>query len=274
MIINDNKLKYKVLEKIIRPYFELRKINPGSDIIYDTLIVYEKDSEKRKKIIKILNSLGFGTKNLPDAMEWHCTFYWDHALDKKEITKSKKKLQYIVQMYCYSYLKKKNITTYRMLGKKTNKIVMKNLIIVPARENSKRLPGKNFTKLNGKPLIDYTVNICKKLNRYGDVFISTDSNKIIKHYRKKSFLKIQKRNQRLSSGKAKIIDVILDLIKKINPEKEYENVILLQPTSPLRKASDVIKCIKIFKNKKLMSLATISKIKVNTSELINEKVEN
>ena len=46
---------------------------------------------------------------------------------------------------------------------------------------------------------------------------------------------------------------------------------MLQPTSPLRKASDVIKCIKIFKNKKLMSLATISKIKVNTSELINEK---
>ena len=36
MIINDNKFKYKALEKIIRPYFELRKINPGSDIIYDT----------------------------------------------------------------------------------------------------------------------------------------------------------------------------------------------------------------------------------------------
>ena len=148
---------------------------------------------------------------------------------------------------------------------------MKNLILVPARANSKRLPGKNFTRLNGKPLIDYTVNICKKLNKYGDIFISTDSNKIIKHYKKKNFLKIQKRNQRLSSGKAKIIDVILDLLKKINPEKEYDNVILLQPTSPLRKASDVIKCIKIFNNKKLMSLATISKIKVNTSELINEK---
>ena len=43
---------------------------------------------------------------------------------------------------------------------------MKNLIIVPARE-FKRLPGKNFTKLNGKPLINYTVNICKKLNNTG-----------------------------------------------------------------------------------------------------------
>ena len=62
MIINDNKLKYKVLEKIIRPYFELRKINPGSDIIYDTLILYEKDSEKREKIIKIFKLPGIWYK--------------------------------------------------------------------------------------------------------------------------------------------------------------------------------------------------------------------
>ena len=81
-------------------------------------------------------------------------------------------------MYCYSYLKAKKYNYIQNVRKKTNKIVMKNLILVPARENSKRLPGKNFTKLNGKPLIDYTVNICKKLNRYGDVFISTDSNKL------------------------------------------------------------------------------------------------
>ncbi len=118
MIINDNKFKYKVLEKIIRPYFELRKINSGSEIIYDTLIVYEKDSEKRKKIIKILNSLGFGTKNLPDAMEWHCTFYWDHALDKKEITKSKKSYNILSKCIAIPILKKKNITSYRLLGKK------------------------------------------------------------------------------------------------------------------------------------------------------------
>ena len=118
MIINDNKFKYKALEKIIRPYFELRKINSGSEIIYDTLIVYEKDSEKRKKIIKILNSLGFGTKNLPDAMEWHCTFYWDHALDKKEITKSKKSYNILSKCIAIPILKKKNITSYRLLGKK------------------------------------------------------------------------------------------------------------------------------------------------------------
>ena len=145
MIINDNKFKYKALEKIIRPYFELRKINSGSEIIYDTLIVYEKDSEKRK-IIKILNSLGFGTKNLPDAMEWHCTFYWDHALDKKEITKSKK--LHILSKQCYSILKK-HFCSYR----KTNKDCNEKFNFSSSESKFKRLPGKKFTRLNGKPLL-------------------------------------------------------------------------------------------------------------------------
>ena len=42
-------------------------------------------------------------------MEWHCTFYWDHALDKKEITKSKKVTTYCQKMYCYLILKKKTL---------------------------------------------------------------------------------------------------------------------------------------------------------------------
>jgi CMP-N,N'-diacetyllegionaminic acid synthase len=146
--------------------------------------------------------------------------------------------------------------------------MMKNLILIPARANSKRLPGKNFTKLNGKPLIDYTINICKKLKKYGDIYISTDSDKILKYCKNKNFLETKKRSKKLSSGSAKIIDVIFDLIEKINSNKNYENIILLQPTSPLRKVDDVINCLKIFKKKKLMSLATISKVKVNTSELV------
>ena len=33
-------------------------------------------------------SNNFGTKNLPDAVEWHCSAYWDHALPKKQVNKS------------------------------------------------------------------------------------------------------------------------------------------------------------------------------------------
>jgi 8-amino-3,8-dideoxy-alpha-D-manno-octulosonate transaminase len=121
-IIKDNKLKYQNLEKMIKPYFELRKINSGSEIIYDTLILIENNSLKRKKIIKILNSLGFGTKNLPDAMEWHCSFYWDHALSKKEITKSKPSYDILSSCVAIPIVKKKNINEYKFLANKLIKL--------------------------------------------------------------------------------------------------------------------------------------------------------
>jgi 8-amino-3,8-dideoxy-alpha-D-manno-octulosonate transaminase len=37
-----------------------------------------------------LTNEGFGTKNLPDAMEWHCTAFWNHALDNLQIKNSQK----------------------------------------------------------------------------------------------------------------------------------------------------------------------------------------
>ena len=46
---------------------------------------------------------------------------------------NQKKLQYIVQMYCYSYLKAKKYNYIQNVRKKNNKVVMKNLILVPAR---------------------------------------------------------------------------------------------------------------------------------------------
>ena len=42
---------------------------------------------------------------------------------------------------------------------------MKNLIIIPARKNSKRIKNKNFLKVFNKPLIFWTLNYVKKLNK-------------------------------------------------------------------------------------------------------------
>ena len=38
----------------------------------------------------------FGTKNLPDAMEWHCSYFWDHALSKNKLEDQKKVLKYLI----------------------------------------------------------------------------------------------------------------------------------------------------------------------------------
>ena len=48
--------------------------------------------EIQEKIVNLLNSRGFGTRNLPDAIKWHCSYYWQHALKISQVKKSKKTL--------------------------------------------------------------------------------------------------------------------------------------------------------------------------------------
>ena len=116
-IISSNKRKYQTLEKIIKPYFKLRRIHEKGKTIFDTLIIFQKNKRKNLSIIKILNSKGFGTKNLPDAMEWHCSYFWNHALEKKQIQRSKKTFNLLKQCIAIPILKSKSLKDYKVLGR-------------------------------------------------------------------------------------------------------------------------------------------------------------
>ena len=58
---------------------------------------------------------------------------------------------------------------------------MKILGYIPARIGSKGIKRKNLAKLNGKPLIYYTVKFAKKMRPSIYPFVSTDSKKILKY---------------------------------------------------------------------------------------------
>ena len=89
-ILNENKMRYQAIIENIPSTVKTRKIPNGSSPIYDTFIFFTESKKDKEKYIAILNDKGFGTKNLPDAMEWHCTAFWEHALDKKQIEYSQK----------------------------------------------------------------------------------------------------------------------------------------------------------------------------------------
>jgi CMP-N,N'-diacetyllegionaminic acid synthase len=147
-----------------------------------------------------------------------------------------------------------------------------NLIMIPARAGSQRIPNKNLINLNGKPLIYYTINECKKIKKYADIYVSSDSDKILKYCKKFKFLSTKKRSKKLSSNKSNMNDVVQDLILYLEKKnKRYKNFILLQPTSPLRKFKEIISCINIFKKKKLKSLVTISNLMEKSNEIIIKK---
>ena len=116
-----------------------------------------------------------------------------------------------------------------------------------------RLRNKNTIIFKKKPLIQWTMEAAKKSKLIDKILISTDSKKIIKLAKKKKIFVPFLRPKKLSSSKAKIKSVIFHMLKwlKDNKKLDYEYLILLQATSPLRNHIHIDKAIKYyFKRKK------------------------
>ena len=118
LMLKENEKRYKALENILDKKFNIRKIPYNSIPSYDTFILFETNSNKRKEIIKILNSEKFGTKNLPDAMEWHCSYFWNHALDSAQIKYSEDTKNLLDTAVAIPIWLRKEIIEYEDLAKK------------------------------------------------------------------------------------------------------------------------------------------------------------
>jgi CMP-N-acetylneuraminic acid synthetase len=121
-----------------------------------------------------------------------------------------------------------------ILGKKV-------LALIPARGGSKGLPGKNIKNLCGKPLIAWSIDSAKRSQHIDRVCVSTDSEEIATISRKFGAEVPFLRPQEISGDTASSVDVALhalDFYKNIHGE-DFEYLVLLEPTSPLRKDCDI-----------------------------------
>ena len=116
-ILKENYRRYKILEKNLKYQYELRHILKNTKPNYDTFIFYCPDKAKRKKIVDILKKYKIGTKNLPDAIQWHCTYFWDHAVSNKECNESIKTKKLLTEAIAIPILVKKNISLYDKISK-------------------------------------------------------------------------------------------------------------------------------------------------------------
>ena len=145
---------------------------------------------------------------------------------------------------------------------------MKNLIIIPARKNSKRIENKNLLKVLKKPLISWTIDYAKKLEKKKyEIVVSSDCNKIKKICKEKKTFFL-KRPKKISGDFTSMNEVIFHTFNKLKQKFKY--IILLQPTSPLRKLDLVDKSIKILDtNKKFDSLIHLANDKSFSGKVIN-----
>ena len=122
---------------------------------------------------------------------------------------------------------------------------LKVLAIIPARGGSKGIPKKNIIELNGKPLIQYTLDMAKGSKYIDKIFLSSDDDEIIEVVNSLGVSSNYKRPRVLADDNAKTVDVVIDSLEWLEENEDYipDVILILQPTSPLRLSKDINEAI-------------------------------
>ena len=132
----------------------------------------------------------------------------------------------------------------------------KNFVaIIPARAGSKEVKKKNIALINGHPLLSYSIEAAKRSKFIKRIFVSTDGKDISKTAEKYGAIVI-KRPKNISNSTSQIEPAVLHAIKNIEKsfKDKVDNIVLLQPTSPLRSINDLDNAISKFIKDKADSL--------------------
>lgn len=135
------------------------------------------------------------------------------------------------------------------------------LAIIPARGGSKRLPRKNILDLGGKSLIAWSIEAALKSKYIDKVVVTSDDNEILtiaQQYKAETI----KRPKELANDTATTFDAIDHAIDNY---PQYDYIVLLQPTSPLRTNRHIDEAIELLMSKN--ADATISVCEMDHSPL-------
>lgn len=123
----------------------------------------------------------------------------------------------------------------------------KPLVIIPARGGSKGIPRKNIKPLCGRPLIHYSIDVARAVAPDSRIIVSTDDDEIRSVAEATGLPVPYRRPESLGGDSVGSREVILDVMDWADREGiVYDCVLLLQPTSPLRKVADVEGCLDLY----------------------------
>ena len=127
---------------------------------------------------------------------------------------------------------------------------MKNLAIVTARSGSKGVKDKNIKPIGGKPMLAYSIEAALESGIFKKVMVSTDSQRYAdisaEYGAEVPFL----RSEETSGDTAGSWDVVNEVLRNYRMQGEmFDTICLLQPTSPLRTASDIVGAYDMYREK-------------------------
>ena len=152
--------------------------------------------------------------------------------------------------------------------------MVKFIGFIPARMGSKRIPNKNLKLFRKKPLIFYSINASKKSKYISETVVFSNSKKINIEAKKYDAVTSYKRPNKVSKNTTTMFGTIDYFVKKNNIQDNFDYLVLLQPTSPLRNTRDINKaCKMVLQNKKadgLISTFFVKKVKKNHPNKVTE----
>jgi len=128
--------------------------------------------------------------------------------------------------------------------------------LIPCRKGSKGIPGKNFKEFNGKPLVEWSIDVAQKSNVFSKIIVSSDGGA-------RNIVLREGDIDVLDNGRAKQFstdDARLDPLLWHYAEQypDIELWCLLQPTSPLRTVGDIRAAHKMAKSAKYDSVVSVT----------------
>lgn len=140
---------------------------------------------------------------------------------------------------------------------------MKTLVIIPARGGSKGIPHKNIKELDGKPLIEYTIDIARKITTDDNICVSTDDDEIIKVVESYNLKVPFKRPNELATDSCGTYEVLLHALTHY--EKlglNYDVILLLQVTSPFRTVKHIKEALALY-NPEIDMVVSVKEVSAN-----------
>ena len=153
---------------------------------------------------------------------------------------------------------------------------MNILAIIPARGGSKSVPRKNIVKVNGRPLISYTISAALMVDRLTDVVVSTDDPEIAEISRELGAQVPFVRPVDLASDQAQSAPVIEHALYFMEKSKglKYDAILMLQPTSPLRTSQHIEESLDLFTSQECDSVVSIVSVGGNHPFRMKRLIDN
>lgn len=129
----------------------------------------------------------------------------------------------------------------------------KLVAIIPARGNSKRLPGKNVLPFNGVPLFERAVKVACDAAIFSDIIVTSENYHTCWRAVEMKVI-AQKRHSYISDDSAQTATVVFDTLA--NQEYRWDTFCVLNPTSPLRTVDQLRELWDVFKNRDVDCLMT------------------